>query len=49
MGLSAGAGNRHLDVLLSKRYIVQTHAVRDSVFYRATAAGCQYVARNNTQ
>lgn len=47
MGLSAAVGNRHLDVLLSKRYIVQTHAARDSVSYRATAAGCKYMARNN--
>ena len=48
MGLTAAVGNRHLDVLLSKRYIVQTHAARGSVSYRATAAGCRYVARNNT-
>lgn len=47
MGLSAAAGNRHLDVLLSKRYIVKTRSARDSVSYRATAAGCKYVARNN--
>ena len=47
LGLTAEVGDRHIDVLLGKQYIVQSHATSDGVFYRATAEGRDYLARNN--
>ena len=47
LGLTAEVGDRHIDVLLGKRYITQSHAASDGAFYRATVEGRDYLARNN--
>jgi predicted transcriptional regulator len=46
-GLTTATGDRHIDVLLGKQYIVQSKATIAGVFYRATAEGRAYLARNN--
>jgi predicted transcriptional regulator len=46
MGLTIAIGDRHIDVLLGKQYIVQSHATTAGVFYRATAEGRAYLARD---
>ncbi len=47
MGLTTANGERHLDVLRGKRYIIQSQAASGGIIYRATAKGRAYLARNN--
>jgi ribosomal protein L9 len=46
MGLVSEVGDRHIDVLLGKKFIVQSQATNDGIFYRATAEGRAYLARH---
>lgn len=46
MGITAAHGNRHLDVLIGRRFIAPGDAREVAGIYRATAEGRAYLLRN---
>ena len=47
IGATGANGERHIDVLLGRRFITESRDTIDGTCYRATAEGRAYLARNN--